>query len=361
MKVALFINTFQRGGAERLVLDLAIELTQIDDIEPVIIAADVDGDLGDEFKKADIEIRPLNIDVSLANIPIGIVRFYKAVSNGDIDVLHSHLPFSHIVSRVVCTWIDIPHIATYHNVSQHKSNLKWLVEVATGRLSKRVICVSEGVRQSYPNSKKMEVIYNGLDVEKFNTDVSKIDRSDLEVSIPENTLILLNVARCVEQKQQQDLVEAFKLLNQEDIHLFLVGDGPKREFLEKKVKRYGLSDKITVTGFVEAVEPYYSIADVFISSSKSEGLPTTHIEAMAAKLPIISTDIPGVSEIVKPKVTGYLCPVNSPSELATAIEKIQGANIESIGQKGYEYAIDKFTIQKMAEEHAVIYKKITQG
>lgn len=358
MRVALFINTLHKGGAERLVKDLAVELEQVPGIVPVIIVAKKEGALSSAFDNRDMEVHSLNVHVSPASVPRAFQKFSRIVKKFEIDLVHSHLPFAHVISRSACALLGIPHVSTYHNVSQHKRLPKRILECSTERLSERTICVSEGVRQSYPKNKNMEVVYNALDVNGFYSDVITANISHLESQFSDDKLILLNVARCVEQKRQKDIIESMVMLKDTDIHLIIVGDGPKRELLESQVVKKGLEDMVTITGFVESIEPYFAFADVFISASENEGLPTTHIEAMAAKLPIISTDIPGVSEVVEPGETGYLCPVDSPSELAENILNMRNANLTKLGEKGHQRAKNKFSIQKITEQHVDIYESL---
>ncbi|MFC7008667.1 glycosyltransferase [Halalkalicoccus salilacus] len=357
MRPAFLINDLQNGGAERLVKDIAIQMGKYDDIDPIVILANDIGELKPELEASDVELISLDVDVSTTSIPSGVRALSALLQERDVDLVHSHLSFSHVIGRLACARRSVPHVATYHNVREHKTLAKQLAERATRPLSKRIVCVSEGVRQSYSNTKNMEVIYNAIDVETFNERVTEADTTGLELDLSDDTMILLNVARCVEQKRQQDLIEAMDYLAHDDIHLFIVGNGPRRSFLEELVAKKGLDDQVTVTGYVEAIEPYYAIADVFVSSSSMEGLPTTHIEAMAAELPIVSTNIPGVREIVKEGTNGFLSAVGEPRMLSSRIELVIEEG-HSFGKHGYDLARSQFSIDSIAEQHVKLYREI---
>jgi glycosyltransferase involved in cell wall biosynthesis len=205
----------------------------------------------------------------------------------------------------------------------------------------------------------MDVIYNAIDVDEFHRRISEADPSTIADGVSEDDTVYLNIARCVEVKRQQDLIYAVSEMNATDVHLFIVGDGPRRPMLEELVEDEALSDRITITGYVDSIDPYYALADVFVSSSSKEGLPTTHIEAMAAKLPIVSTEIPGVTEIVEHGENGYLCPVGRPDALSDGMDLFRTNDSRPFGEKGFEIARNKFSIGKIAEDHLRLYREIT--
>jgi L-malate glycosyltransferase len=360
MRPCLFINDLRRGGAERLVKDLAIEMQRHDGVNPVVAVSTHPNEFESELVASGVDVVSLGVDVTTTSIPRATVELSRMLSERRVDVVHSHLPFAHVVSRLACSYRSIPHVSTYHNVRKHKGGKKRLAERATERLSDRIVCVSEGVRESYPAMERATVLYNAINVEAFNRRVQNADTAAIENGHHGKT-VLLNVARCVEQKRQQDLINAIARVDTGDVHLYIVGDGPMRGHLQELVSKAGVSDRVTITGFVEAVVPYYAAADMFVSASSKEGLPTTHIEAMAAKLPIVSTDIPGVREVVRDGETGYLCPVNQPASIARAIEAVRANGVEmtGMGDRGFEVAVNEFSIAKVAENHLELYREVS--
>jgi glycosyltransferase involved in cell wall biosynthesis len=358
MRPAFLINDLRSGGAERLVKDLAVEFLAIDDVDPVVVVADDLGGLKPELLDAGVEVVALDVPVTTTGIPRAVRRLSALLADGDVDLVHSHLPYSHVVGRLACGIRSVPHVATYHNVESHKTFPRRLAERVTSPLSARVVCVSEGVRRSYPSTDRAVVIYNGIDVAGFRETVASVDPAALPTAHDPDDTVYLNVARCVDQKRQRDLVEAVALLDADDVHLYVVGDGPLHDDLDALVADLGVGDRVTVTGFVEAVEPYYAAADVFVSASSNEGLPTTHLEAMAAGLPIVSTDISGVTELVEHGVNGYLCPVGSPSSLADRMADIRGPGAADFAATGLSLASERFSLETIAREHVDLYREL---
>jgi Glycosyltransferase len=358
MKLGLLINDLQNGGAERLVTDLALEFCQTDGIEPHILLAHRGGDLLSSLAPTEIQVHGLDVDISTTTIPQGAHALSEQLERLDIDLVHSHLSYSHVIGRFACARQGVPNVSTYHNVRAHKPRLKRLAERTTRSLSDCIVCVSEGVKQSYRNREGMVVIYNAIDTEGFRTRVESADTSALLSAHSNETTVFLNVARCVEQKRQGDLIQAFAEFDAPDTHLYIVGDGPRKQQLETLVSEQELSDRITITGYVDRIEPYYAIADAFVSSSSMEGLPSTHLEAKAAQLPIISTNIPGVTELVDHGTDGYLCAVEHPREIANYMRTVHTTDTGAMGRQGFESVDNEFSIGTIATEHADLYRRV---
>jgi glycosyltransferase involved in cell wall biosynthesis len=357
VRPALFINDLRSGGAERLVTDLAVELTTLEDVDPVaVVAADLGG-FREELETAGVEVHSLDVPVTTTGIPAGVTALVRLVRAESLEVVHSHLPYAHVVGRLACLRTGTSHVSTYHNVREHKTLPRRLAERATEPLSDRIVCVSEGVKRSYGGGERRVVIPNAIDVSDFERRVAEADTDTVE-SHGEDDTVLLNVARCVEQKRQRDLIDAMGTLREEPIHLYIVGDGPLRENLERAVEAADLEDSITVTGFVESVAPYFAVADAFVSASANEGLPTTHLEAMAARLGIVSTRIPGVTELVDDGTTGYLCAVGDTRALADAMRSIATPAATEFGDRGYERARSEYSLQRATQDHYELYAEL---
>ena len=354
MRPALFINDLRSGGAERLVADLAVELAGLEGVDPLVIVADDLGGFREEIESAGVTVRSLDVPVTTVGIPPGVRALGRVIREERVDLVHSHLPYAHVVGRAACLRTRTPHVSTYHNVRDHKTLPRRLAERMTEPLSKRIVCVSEGVWHSYGGGGRFVVIPNAIDVPAFEARIAAADTGVVD-DHEEGETVLLNVARCVEQKRQADLIEAMADLRDDPVHLYLVGDGPLRGDLEREVVAADLADSVTVTGFVESVAPYYAVADAFVSASSNEGLPTTHIEAMAARLGIVSTRIPGVTELVTDGETGFLCPVGDTGSLAGAMRAITTEKAEQFGERGYERARSDYSLERITRDHYDLY------
>jgi len=136
---------------------------------------------------------------------------------------------------------------------------------------------------------------------------------------------LLCVARlCVRDKGQEVLLESLAELPDINWHLTLAGDGPDRHFLEQQVQRFGIANKVDFLGRVSTsvVPDLLAGHDIFVLSSRNEGLPLSLLEAMASGLPCIATDVGSVKEVLIHEKTGLLVQPNNPIQLKEALEQM---------------------------------------
>ena len=108
-----------------------------------------------------------------------------------------------------------------------------------------------------------------------------------------------------------------------DIKLLLAGDGNKREFLEKKIKEYDLTDNIKLLGYRTDIPKLLKISDLSLSTSKREGLPVNVIEALHMGLPVIGTDCRGTRDLIQNEQTGYRIKIDDTKSLCNSIEKVK--------------------------------------
>jgi glycosyltransferase involved in cell wall biosynthesis len=143
----------------------------------------------------------------------------------------------------------------------------------------------------------------------------------------------------------------------DDAHLLIAGDGPLHDELREQTTHSGIQDHVSFVGSVSPIEPYYATADVFVLPSREEGLPITLLEAMAAELPVVATDIPGISEVVQEGKTDHLVPPGSPSQLAEAMIKTVTGGTEQFGQAGYRRVRSEFDITDMVAAYNDLYER----
>ncbi|MDY9922280.1 glycosyltransferase [Methanobacterium sp.] len=166
------------------------------------------------------------------------------------------------------------------------------------------------------NPDKIYITPNAVDVEKFNPQNKELPPN---VKISSDKPVLLFVGNLVFQKGVKYLLEAKKLMKT-GAELVIVGDGPLRQDLEMKVRDGKISDVI-FTGARRDVDEIMPSADVFVLPSISEGFPITILEAMASGLPVVATNVGGISEVMNEDV-GIMVNPSNPRELASALDKI---------------------------------------
>lgn len=302
-----------------------------------------------------------------------LAEFARYLTGSNVDVVHAHGMNAQIPTRLVAPFCGCAGVvSTHHGVRDlYPERLQWL-ERLTRRLDTRTVAVSEGVRRSFVGdtngkSTRWQTILNGIDVNGFATAIQEADGETIRLShdIDFADVVFLNVGRYVPPKSQLDLVDAMESLRAErsNVHLFIVGGrGPMDMTLEERVADRGLLEYVTITGPVDDIHGYYAAADVFVSSSVGEGLPIVQLEAMAAGLPVIATDIPGVREVVLDGETGMLVPPNAPESIATAMyEHCDPELRRRYGKAGIERVADVFHIRDTAQAYVTLYNTLVDG
>jgi glycosyltransferase involved in cell wall biosynthesis len=172
---------------------------------------------------------------------------------------------------------------------------------------------------------------------------------------------LLNVARLAKEKDQATLFRAVALAAREvkDLTLWLVGGGARREELDRLARELDISSRIVFLGERKWVGNYLRQAHVFVLSSKTEGLPISLLESMAAGLPSIVTDVGGMPEIVRLSGAGQIVPNQNAAALARTIVEYSTRRdlLRELGRRARECYEKYFTPERMAEAYLDLYRK----
>jgi glycosyltransferase involved in cell wall biosynthesis len=174
---------------------------------------------------------------------------------------------------------------------------------------------------------------------------------------------LLTVGRLTQVKGQAVMLQALAELKARGCHvrLEIVGDGPKREALERLAAQLGLGDRVRFAGAVGQGEigGYYDRADAFVLSSFAEGIPVVLMEAMASELPVVAPGVMGVGELVRDGVNGRVVRPGRHEQLADAIESLAGdpARCRAFGVAARETVMGEFDIARSAEQLAGLFDR----
>lgn len=225
-----------------------------------------------------------------------------------------------------------------------------------------IICASEAIKKQWENSKtteKLKVIYPPFDLSKLADAEQVFSRKKVARN---GDWVIGIVGRLSEEKRHIDLMMAFK-----DISLFyphtrllIVGDGYLREQLERTADELAIRSRTTFTGFANNVFKYLGEMDIFVLPSRTEGSPLSIMEAMITGLPVISTRVGGIPEIVVDNETGILVQPGEPQEIEKAILWLLSHpdKAHAMGNKGRERIMTHFHPRHFINEHENIYCKL---
>jgi glycosyltransferase involved in cell wall biosynthesis len=212
----------------------------------------------------------------------------------------------------------------------------------------------------------IQVIPNGVSVNSIQSPTGNNQKIKSELSIQEDDKVIITISRLVVKNGVGDLIDGFfKLLEDENFKkskLLILGDGPLKESLKEKIKRMKLENKVLMLGHIlpDRVLEYLAISDVFVRPSLSEGLGNVFLEAMAAGVPIIGTNVGGIPDFLKDSETGLFCEVNNPSSIAQKIKLLLTDKIlyQKLVNNGRQLVRERYDWDKIAPQMEIIFNNL---
>jgi glycosyltransferase involved in cell wall biosynthesis len=318
---------------------------------------------------SDVEEIPLTVRAlggSSRFDPGAWATFFRELKR-DYDVLHTHHNFSGSLARILASICGLHIVDTEHRNHRSFSLLQNLVNASTLPLADRVVSNSQATQDSFSwyerrllSGHEQCVIYNGVDLERIQRVVSETSRSDPDSN---SMFRICSVGRLVPVKNHATLLRAFASVveREADSELLIIGSGPRRQELESFARFLGISDHVKFPGEVprRRVYQYLARSDVFVMSSHAEGFCVAAVEAMAAGLPVVVSDIEVFHEIVGE--AGVFVDPEDTTEFTDAILALRVDETRySLGRDARERAHSMFSLDKAATEYYNLYKELAE-
>jgi glycosyltransferase involved in cell wall biosynthesis len=348
--VSLTLNT---GGLERLLADLARRHRR-PVCAPTFVALRETGRFAAEIRRAGCEVLLLRRRTRWSERQ-ALADFFRAQQ---FDVVHAHNTYPAIHAAVAARWAGVPVVVqTRHG--QRSGHGWWATQQYRWacRLIDRVIAVSDDaarlcLAEGLPRDKVCR-IWNGIDLDQFS------------FRGPSKRPVAIAVARLSAEKDFPTLLRglAWARRSRPELQLQIVGDGPERPRLEALAEELDLVDSVEFLGERHDVPQLLSRAAFFVSTSLTEGISLTLLEAMAVGLPVIATAVGGNPEVVVDGVTGRLTPAGNPHAFAAALCEL-AADPDSWGEYGLAgraRVVSEFDIRRMVDEYEDLYLRLTAG
>jgi glycosyltransferase involved in cell wall biosynthesis len=271
---------------------------------------------------------------------LALLRLAHILRHHSVDIVHSHDPRAAVLGRMAARLLGLPAIVTVHlpsyayaHGSGARPRLKRLCyrpvdRILNHRLTRHLIYVSssvadEALAQGLAPPDRTTVIPNGIDLTPYAASTAK---QALRASIGSRPAAkaLCSVGRLDVQKGMDVLLEALSRLApaRSDLDLWLAGDGPQRRALEAQARQLGIAGCVRFLGYRGDVAALLQASDVFVLASRYEAMPMTILEAMAAGLPVVVTDVGEAARLVEHGVSGLVVPSEDPPALAAALEQL---------------------------------------
>ncbi|KKS26440.1 MAG: Glycosyl transferase group 1 [Parcubacteria group bacterium GW2011_GWA2_42_11] len=375
-KILYLITQSDLGGAQKNVLDLATALSPKYDIS---VAAGNDGGykLNEQLDKRNIrnyQLKNLARFINPRRDWLAYREIKKLLRQVQPDILHLHSSKAGVLGSLAARRLPKTKVIyTVHGAvftaafSFFSRRLFLWLEKWTARYKDKIICVSQNdknlwLKYRVAPAEKLVVIHNGIDL----NNLSFLPREEAKTKLTNGQWLMANgallgtIANFYPEKGLIYLIEAVNILkakNQKP-QLIIIGYGEQRVILENLIKKYNLQENILLnSGLPGALAAQHLKAfDIFILPSIKEGLPYAILEAMAAGLPIIASNIGGIPELVENDFNGYLVPPAKPEILAQKIAELLAnpAQQEKFSQNSLAKA-KNFSLEKMIAATEGIY------
>ena len=301
----------------------------------------------------------------------GIVAMWRLCRRRRFDIVHVHWPLPNAIfgwtaqrassARVVTSYYGVELRWVRHSMPL----LRWFLAHAN-RTSDRVVAISHDTAREV-----QQVSAVPIEVIPYSMGLATDDRpAGVKVRRPGEALSILFVGRLVERKGVAVLIDALGLLRPAlDVRVVVVGEGSERPVLEAKARQDGLGDRVTFTGRVSdaALREAYADADVFVlpavvdSRGDTEGLGVVLLEAMNYNVPVVASDIGGITDIVRDGKTGLLVPPGDAAALADAIRRLatDPAFASALGRAGRAHLQAEFSWPAIVRRWLAVYASLS--
>jgi glycosyltransferase involved in cell wall biosynthesis len=365
MKITHVVENLERGGLERVVVDLAGMQHQAGHDCKVVCLFEA-GALAPELRRQGVSVhacgKGAGPDVR------ALLRLRLLLRARREGVIHTHNATAHYHAAFALFGLAPSRLLnTRHGMGAEDGNSRRerLYRLSMP-LTHGVAAVCEAARDRFQShglrpSGGIEVVRNGIHVERFRPSSLPLRRQlAVELGFPEGTRLVGTVGRLNAVKEQASMIHALSRLQgvDGDVALVLVGDGPLRGELERCAQQAGVAERVRFLGDRGDVHRLLPGLEVFALSSRSEGYSIALLEAAASALPIVATDVGGNAEIVRHGVMGELVPAGDTEALAAALSRVLADQVaaERMRIAARDWALREASLQSMARRYMAFYE-----
>lgn len=356
IKIIHVIPRLAVGGAEKLLLDICRKLDK-DDFDISVVVLQEDNPLQSAFEAAGVDLfflhkkNKFDFDV--------VRRLTRLFEQERPDIVHTHLFGADFWGGIAAKKAGVKKlVSTKHDVLD-EGFLKSKLGRKTRQKIDKVIAISKATKEFLIEDEKVDpdkiqIIYNGIDVNKFYQPESEILRTD--------KLLIGSVGRLNKEKGYKHLIRACRFLKKRNWKIILVGDGPLRKDLEAQTRFLGVEDNVRFSGMVQDVRSYYDEFEVFVLPSVSEGLSLSILEAALAGKFVIATNVGGIPEIITDQETGLLFKPKSIEQLLDRLEWVLNHKNEArrMARALQRKVLENFDINKIIEQYEQMYTALVK-
>jgi glycosyltransferase involved in cell wall biosynthesis len=312
-RILLLVTDLRLGGTPTVVRQLAVRLGNDPDFHVHVACLDRWGPVADQLRDRGIPVTALNACCSL-DMRI-VFRLIRLIRRERIDTVFSFLIHANTVAALASLFVRDVRFLQSIQTTQPKPRWHWILQRAIRHAAQRIVVPSQSVADAATQwaavePEKILVIPNAVEIADFAG--KPREASGRRIGF---------IGRLDPIKRIEDLVTALSLLPA-DYTLDIFGEGGQRSQIQSEISRLGMESRAVLRGEIAGSAQALAKIDVLVLPSDAEGFGLVLIEAMAAGVPVIGTNVPGIRDVIEDGVSGLLVPPRNPRALATAIEKI---------------------------------------
>jgi N-acetyl-alpha-D-glucosaminyl L-malate synthase BshA len=287
----------------------------------------------------------------------------------DLDLLHVHYAVPNAVSGVLARSIvaprPLPLVTTLHgtditlvgNDPSYLETTRWGI-VQSDAVTSVSKDLERATREAFDIDTPITVVPNFIEPERY---LAVPEREGARRWASPDEKILVHISNFRPVKRVQDVVEVFRLLLEEhNVRLLMVGDGPERPKVEQRCRELGICSKITFIGNLPLVEEVLVGADLFLLPSETESFGLAALEALSCRVPVIATAVGGLPEVVLDGKTGFLLPKGDVEGMARAAAVLldDDAMRQEFGDAARNDAVERFAVEKVVQQYRDVYNSV---
>lgn len=377
MKIMMIVARLNIGGVALNVIQMTHHLAQMPDVEVLLVNGQVgeqEGDMqymADAYRIPQVILPSLGRELSPMRDLKTLWQLWRLMRQFRPDVVHTHTAKAGFIGRWAAWLAGVKvRVHTFHGhvfhgyFSPRKTQFFLWLERFSARISSRIITLSEALRSELAdryrvaNESHIAVIPLGLDLQPFVDAARHGNTFRRELGIAPDVPLIGVVGRLVPIKNHRLFLEAAHLLHQQrgEVRFVIIGDGELRAQIEGWIETLGLQGIVTIKGWMKEVAAAYADLDLVTITSDNEGTPVSLLEAMAAGVPIVSTNVGGVADLVGQALLSQLVPPNDAAALCAAW--LRTLDNPPNMQASQAQILAQYDIRQVAEKHLDLYRAL---
>lgn len=293
----------------------------------------------------------------------GALRLRRLIQDQQIDLVHAQTRVAAVTTSLATRGTQVPFLTTAHGFFRPHYGRRLFPCWGSA-----VIAISSQVlehlkRDFRVDPSKIHLVHNGTDLTRFEVDIAPGERARriAELGFDGRSPLIGIVARLSPVKGHHFLLQALSELRHElRVQCLVVGDGPTRDSFLKETQALGLNGSVRWIRWIQDSADILPLLDIFVLPSLQEGLSLSILEAQAAGVPVVASNVGGISEVVMDGKTGILVPPQDPQALKQALKHLfeHPALARQMGRAGSEHVREAFSLDRMADQVVQVYDTV---